>query len=224
MNKLSDLTKGAAVANHGGAMGVETISKNGRSSKNQTSRRNNQLGKIFFILVAIVGFGISANAQDLITLKNGDDIKAVVQEIGEVEIKYKKYENLNGPTYTMKKSEIFMIRYENGSKDVFADLSKPTPIVQNTQEDDDGFYVRRQSNPYKFRLYTGPGSGHSYGGVIGYSVEPRFNSFAFSAGIGLMDNDDIGWSIGAKWYFWKNLYVNSTIGTVGTRYEYEYSY
>jgi len=57
----------------------------------------------------------------IITLKNGEDIQALIQEIGELEVKYKKYENSNGPNYTLKKSEIFMIRYSNGSKDVFVD-------------------------------------------------------------------------------------------------------
>jgi len=41
MFKFSDLTIEAAVANQGGAMEAETISKNGRSSKSQTSRGNN---------------------------------------------------------------------------------------------------------------------------------------------------------------------------------------
>ena len=61
----------------------------------------------------------SVIAQDIITLKNGDDIQALVQEIGEVDIKYKKFDNPNGPNYMLKKSEIFMIRYQNGTKDVF---------------------------------------------------------------------------------------------------------
>ncbi|MCL2042033.1 MAG: hypothetical protein FWG84_08375 [Bacteroidales bacterium] len=84
--------------------------------------------KRFFIFVASMLLSVAgAWAQDIITLRNGDDIEALVQEIGTDEVKYKKFENPNGPNYTLKKSEIFMIRYVNGSKDVFKDEA-PVPI------------------------------------------------------------------------------------------------
>jgi hypothetical protein len=62
---------------------------------------------------------ISGKAQDVIILKNGDEIEAKVTEILEETIKYKKASNLTGPTYTLAISKIFMIRYELGDKDVF---------------------------------------------------------------------------------------------------------
>ena len=40
MNKLSNLTNEVAVANFGGAMEADTISKNGRILKSQMSRAN----------------------------------------------------------------------------------------------------------------------------------------------------------------------------------------
>ena len=66
------------------------------------------------------------NAQDIITKQNGDDIEAKVLEILDSEIKYKKFNFLDGPTYTEKKSEILLIRYENGSKDVFTEKDTET--------------------------------------------------------------------------------------------------
>lgn len=66
-------------------------------------------------------------AQDIITMKNGDEIQAVVQEVGIDDIKYKRFDNPNGPNYTLKKSEIFMIKYENGSKDVFNETATSAP-------------------------------------------------------------------------------------------------
>jgi len=82
--------------------------------------------KTILFLVAVIGIGIAAQAQDIITLKNGEDIQALVQEINDDNIKYKKFDNPNGPNYTLKKSEIFMIRYKNGSKDVFPTESTAT--------------------------------------------------------------------------------------------------
>ena len=63
---------------------------------------------------------IKTNAQDVITKKNGDDIKAHVIEVNQNEIKYKRQESPNGPLYTLSKSDILLIRYKDGTKDVFA--------------------------------------------------------------------------------------------------------
>jgi len=98
--------------------------------------------KLFTLSFIVLCFGICLNAQDIITLKNGDEIQALVQEVGDVDVKYKKFDNPNGPNYTLKKSEIFMIRYANGSRDVFATESVTPPVpatgqqnVQNNKEE-----------------------------------------------------------------------------------------
>jgi hypothetical protein len=64
---------------------------------------------------------ISLTAQDFITKKTGEDIKAKVLEVTTTEIKYKKFDNMNGPTFTISKAELLMIRYENGTKDMFTE-------------------------------------------------------------------------------------------------------
>jgi hypothetical protein len=68
-------------------------------------------------------------AQDIIILKSGDEIKSMVVEVLSDQIKYKKFENKQGPSYGIEKSKIFMIRYANGSKDVFNSASTATPAV-----------------------------------------------------------------------------------------------
>ena len=85
--------------------------------------------KNIILLAVFFGCITTAVAQDIITLKNGDEIKAKVQEIGSTDIKYKKYENLTGPVYTLSKAEIFMIKYENGERDVFTE----TPVTKVRQ-------------------------------------------------------------------------------------------
>ena len=75
--------------------------------------------KVFFILVAVICFGISVNAQDVIVTKEGKKINAKVTEINENDIRYKNFDNLDGPSYFMKKSEISTILYQNGKVDVF---------------------------------------------------------------------------------------------------------
>ena len=106
------------------AIESEIIQKNKDSLKTLMSRRNT-------ILLFCLAFCLNISnmfAQDIITLKSGDDVEALVQEVGELEIKYKKFENPDGPNYTLKKAELFMIRYANGSKDVFAD-NKPSDVL-----------------------------------------------------------------------------------------------
>ena len=80
--------------------------------------------KNFLLLAFIAMFGFSAVAQDIIILKNGDEIKSFVQEVGIEYVKYKKFDNPTGPIYTKAIAEIFMIKYQNGSKDVFNEVTK----------------------------------------------------------------------------------------------------
>ena len=54
------------------------------------------------------------NAQDIVILNSGEEFKSKVDEVLDNEIKYYKWENLNGPKYSIKKTEVFMIRYQSG--------------------------------------------------------------------------------------------------------------
>jgi len=81
---------------------------------------------IWFAFIAMLGF--NAMAQDVIRLRTGDKVEAIVQEIGADDVKYKKWENQTGPTYTMKKSEIFKIKYANGSEEMFNQEQQQTDV------------------------------------------------------------------------------------------------
>lgn len=67
----------------------------------------------------IIFISISVNSQDLIFLKNGDEIESRIIEVSISQVSFKKESNLNGPIYKISINEIFMIKYSNGSKDVF---------------------------------------------------------------------------------------------------------
>jgi len=91
--------------------------------------------KFLLTTLALLFFIANANSQDLVILKNGTDFKAKISEVTKTEIKYKKIENLNGPNYSIDISDVFMIRYENGTKDVFTDNTnnKQTESAKTTQ-------------------------------------------------------------------------------------------
>jgi len=86
--------------------------------------------KIVCVLLTILTTTF-AFAQDVIVTKEGRKINSKVTEINENDIKYKNFENLNGPTYTMKKSEIATIIYENGQVEVFNLSMNTTPAPQS---------------------------------------------------------------------------------------------
>lgn len=71
----------------------------------------------FCLMVCLLNW--NGRAQDTIFMKNGAEVKTKVLEIGKSEIKYKRFDNINGPTYTIKKQSVSKIKYENGVEDIF---------------------------------------------------------------------------------------------------------
>ena len=74
------------------------------------------------------------NAQDILVFKNGDEVKAKISEVNTSEVKYKKFDNMTGPTFSTAKSDLFMVKYENGTKDVFSSISNAAPKSNNQYE------------------------------------------------------------------------------------------
>jgi opacity protein-like surface antigen len=89
--------------------------------------------KFLAIVLLMAGTAVSTFSQDVITKKNGDEIRAKVVEIGSTDVKYKRFGNETGPTYTLSKSEIFMIKYENGDKDMFNETVKKTNATDESK-------------------------------------------------------------------------------------------
>jgi len=75
---------------------------------------------------------------DIILQIGGKEIKAKVLEITDQQIKYKDFDYQSGPIRNINISEVFMITYENGKKEVFNNKTqsskkqKPTNCVNNT--------------------------------------------------------------------------------------------
>ena len=124
-----------------------------------------------------------AFSQDIITKKNGDDIKAKVTEITDAQVKYKKWESLDGPVYNIPISDVFMVKYENGKKDFFGNnqpvtssASKPAPTTSKT--------VSSQPTSYPEKKYKG----EIIGGAVMTTIGPLSlgsGIFLTLAGIGL---------------------------------------
>ena len=83
------------------------------------------LMKNFLLAILLIAIYSSVNAQDVITLKDNTTINVKVLEIGETHVKYKKWDNLEGPTYNTNISNIISVTYQNGSRDVFSNYQTP---------------------------------------------------------------------------------------------------
>lgn len=82
-----------------------------------------------FIFLIAVFYYLPVSSQDLIIRKNGDELKVKVIEIAGSSIKYKKWENLNGPLYNIEKVEVFKVKYENGESDFFGNVTEAKPAT-----------------------------------------------------------------------------------------------
>lgn len=79
-----------------------------------------RISKTLFCLLCFIGVGMSAYSQDVIVKKDGEEIKSKVMEVSGDEIKYKMWDYQDGPVYRIPASEIFMIKYQNGKKDIMS--------------------------------------------------------------------------------------------------------
>ena len=90
-------------------------------------------------------------SQDLIILKNGNEVKSKVLEITPSEVRYKKFDNPDGPTISIMKSEVSRIRYQNGTEDVIT-----TPQAGVSQSENRGKENYSDAKPNRFGIYVNP--------------------------------------------------------------------
>lgn len=103
---------------------------------------------------------IVASAQDVIIFRNGNEVQAKVSEVGTSEIKYQRFDNPSGPVYTIHKKDVFMIKYENGTKDIISDLSSTNTSSSNDRRVVGGEY-RSPGLAFLFSFLL-PGGGQYY--------------------------------------------------------------
>ena len=180
--------------------------------------------KLAFLIGLLLGAVLSSNAQDLITTRDGTDIKAKILEVTPTEVKYKKFSNLDGPVFTISKSDILIVRYENGENEVFADSKAASngyipntdiPIVDGMKyreyKDfyDPRLYERQSTDPYS-RAWAGiasffiPGLGQAIDGEWGRAAA-FFSSALILSGIQYSDT-----SYNAE----EGYYTTGTLGTI----------
>ena len=101
--------------------------------------------RLIMLLSALAFFAVSAAAQDFVTKRNGEDIPAIVDEVGPDYVRYRLWDEPDGVTYTMLKNEILMIRYATGRNEVFDQMSSlaVAPMMK----------YKEMAKVYDYRLY-----------------------------------------------------------------------
>ncbi len=85
------------------------------------------------ILGVFVCTSLCASAQDVIVKKDGSTILSKVLEVNETNIKYKKFSNKTGPTYTISVENVLSVNYENGEKDTFSETTPSSPTSDKAE-------------------------------------------------------------------------------------------
>ena len=109
--------------------------------------------KFLFLLISLSCLINNLRSQDILVYKNGDEVQAKVIEVFDDNIKYKKWGNLDGPSYTAIKKDVLMIKYQNGSKDVFN--NQPAQINnQPAQTNSNNAVTQKKSEQGKICFYS----------------------------------------------------------------------
>ncbi|WP_299986698.1 hypothetical protein [uncultured Pontibacter sp.] len=100
---------------------------------------------LFTIIACLVYF--TGQAQDILIKRNGDELEVKVLEIDLEAVKYKRFDNLEGPIISIAKADVFMIKYENGTK---VTMNEMRPTVQQP------VYAQRTGYPQENLKLGGP--------------------------------------------------------------------
>lgn len=89
--------------------------------------------KFYILLIALLCSILNVlAANDLIIKTNSEKIEALIQEVSETEVRYKKADNPNGPVFIIKSSEISTIIYANGEVQAMTSTQPQTQVPTNT--------------------------------------------------------------------------------------------
>jgi hypothetical protein len=75
--------------------------------------------KTLILTLFICCFAVLSYGQDVIIKVSGEEVPAKVEEITLREILFRHPDSLHGPSLRLAKSEVFMIRFANGTREVF---------------------------------------------------------------------------------------------------------
>ena len=142
------------------------------------------------LLLLLLTLSLSAiHAQDIIVKTDASTIKAKVDLISSNTITFHHWNNLNGPTYTLRKDEVMFIRYQNGERETF------TTTPTTTKSSPTQHY--QPNKKVRFNAYLTAGVDFiaiGAGPIVNLTLGPRITDYFF-----------LGFEVGFHDMFYKEL-------------------
>jgi len=141
---------------------------------------------LILFLISICSL-INLNAQDVLYLKSGFEVQVKVYEIGKKEIKYKKYNNLDGPVYTADIKNIKSIKYQNGEEETFEPIkgNKSFEILPNAMSVNYGELLSGRVGLAYTRIFKSKKIGIKVPVSFNFSNYYSFNTVKYYSGVDL---------------------------------------
>lgn len=97
--------------------------------------------KLLSLGILVISLSNTLFSQDIIYLKDGSELKAKIIELTSEFVKYKKFEQLEGPVRNLSISDLFMIIYQDGTREVFKkentdENQLQLPVESNNKKED----------------------------------------------------------------------------------------
>ncbi len=196
----------------------------------------------------LVFLALATQAQDYIYMKDGSEYNAKVEEITPDIIKFKKFDQPDGPVRTVNVVDVISIRYQDGTEEVFTKVQEQ-PQEKATTEDQYVYSFDEQKKEEdkevekpksKFQLNghdkyvsLGAGFGNSYGGagtrfqfrvggIVGFGLHTGLGVYPrpfLNPGTGSFQRR-IQFDFGVKLFVYKWIYVDFQMGMVGRDNDY----
>jgi len=153
---------------------------------------------IFTVVFLFLGI-CSVAAQDIIILKDGNTIAAKVSEISPTEIRYKRFDNLDGPTIVIPADRVLSIRYQNGTQEII----NATPVPEQKKTPVKPVTPAMDPDKFIFAMSANPGGMLSYPGIFLPSLCFEFGKGHFNSELHILYLGALG-ALATFNYFWPN--------------------
>lgn len=125
--------------------------------------------KSVMMAIAFLACSVNASAQDLLVKTNGNIEKVKVLEVTVNEVKYKMWDNQDGPIFTVRQNQIISIKFENGLVQKFGGTSVSNSDDDSSANLSEGLFGKGYDNVLSLYLQDGWG--------IGYDIRKNFNKY-----------------------------------------------
>ena len=152
--------------------------------------------RLIFIIASIL-LGQTVCAHDIIQKKDATEIQAKVLKITDTEIEYQRWDNPDGPIYTIPAEDVFTITYQNGSKEVISHFDSSRRSAADKQQFG------------KLPRYQGEVA-FAYGSAVSEGMQDLFPRIVFETVHGVRINPYLfaGVGLGIN-YFYKDIYFSN---------------